>query len=81
MVKSSTLPIETIKTFFSLWAGPDDIKIQSLRQMGNSEEVRDRGKEEGREGGRLNVITTEGHPIGTYGANAIRFPRHAGKAH
>lgn len=37
--------------------------------------MRDRGKEEEREGGRLNVITTEGHPIGTYGANTIRFPR------
>lgn len=43
--------------------------------MGNSEEVRDRGKAEEREGGRLNVIRTEGHLIGTYGANAIRFPR------
>lgn len=37
--------------------------------------MRDRAKEEEREGGRLNVITTEGHPIGTYGTNAIRFPR------
>ncbi len=52
MVKSSTLPIETIKKKMSLRAGPDNIKIQSLRQMGNSEEVRDRGKEEGREGRR-----------------------------